>query len=65
MEELGVARTIKSYDVLFKVIMRRGRYMMAKRYFNKMLNEGINPSRHTYNVLIWGVFSFVEGFNCE
>ncbi|PWA92812.1 Pentatricopeptide repeat-containing protein [Artemisia annua] len=56
MEELGVARSIKSYDVLFKVIMRRGRYMMAKRYFNKMLSEGIVPTRHTYNVMIWGFF---------
>lgn len=24
MEELGVERTVKSYDILFKVIMRRG-----------------------------------------
>ncbi|KAG6427425.1 hypothetical protein SASPL_111670 [Salvia splendens] len=56
MEELGVVRTIKSYDVLFKVIMRRGRYMMAKRYYNKMLSEGIEPTRHTFNVLIWGFF---------
>lgn len=56
MEELGVERTIKSYDVLFKVIMRRGRYMMSKRYFNKMLSEGIEPSRHTFNILIWGFF---------
>lgn len=56
MEELGVPRTIKSYDTLFKVIMRRGRYMMAKRYFNKMLAESIIPSRHTYNLMIWGFF---------
>lgn len=56
MEELGVERTIKSYDTLFKVIMRRGRYMMAKRYFNKMLSQGIEPTRHTYNLMIWGFF---------
>lgn len=56
MEEFGVDRTIKSYDVLFKVILRRGRYMMAKRYFNKMLSEGIEPTRHTFNILIWGFF---------
>nr|GLL41060.1 pentatricopeptide repeat-containing protein At2g37230 [Ipomoea trifida] len=31
MEELGVERTVKSYNALFKVISRRGRYMMAKR----------------------------------
>ncbi|GFP83166.1 pentatricopeptide repeat-containing protein at2g37230 [Phtheirospermum japonicum] len=56
MEELGVKRGIKSYDTLFKVILRRGRYMMAKRYFNKMLSEGIEPTRHTYNIMIWGFF---------
>ncbi|KAK1403395.1 Pentatricopeptide repeat-containing protein [Heracleum sosnowskyi] len=56
MEELGVERTNKSYDTLFKVIMRRGRYMMGKRYFNKMLSEGLVPTVHTYNVLIWGFF---------
>ncbi|KAL8480708.1 hypothetical protein ACS0TY_027304 [Phlomoides rotata] len=56
MAELGVERSIKSYDVLFKVILRRGRYMMAKRYYNKMLSEGIEPTRHTFNILIWGFF---------
>ncbi|KAL0409914.1 UNVERIFIED_CONTAM: Pentatricopeptide repeat-containing protein [Sesamum latifolium] len=56
MEELGVERSIKSYDALFKVILRRGRYMMAKRYFNKMLSEGIEPTRHTFNIVIWGFF---------
>ncbi|KAJ6980695.1 hypothetical protein NC653_024138 [Populus alba x Populus x berolinensis] len=38
------------------VIVRKGRYMMAKRFFNKMIDEGIGPTRHTYNVLIWGFF---------
>ncbi|XP_022881073.1 pentatricopeptide repeat-containing protein At2g37230-like [Olea europaea var. sylvestris] len=56
MDELGVERTIKSYDTLFKVIMRKGRYMMAKRYFNKMLGEGIEPTTHTFNIMIWGFF---------
>ncbi|KAJ1430615.1 Tetratricopeptide-like helical domain superfamily [Sesbania bispinosa] len=49
-------RTVKSYDALFKVILRRGRYMMAKRYYNSMLREGIEPTRHTYNILLWGMF---------
>lgn len=56
MKELGVERSVKSYDALFKVIVRKGRYMMAKRFFNKMIDEGIGPTRHTYNVLIWGFF---------
>ncbi|XP_010275217.1 PREDICTED: pentatricopeptide repeat-containing protein At2g37230-like [Nelumbo nucifera] len=56
MNELGVERTIKSYDALFKVIMRRGRYMMAKRVFNAMLREGVTPTRHTYNIMLWGFF---------
>lgn len=56
MKELGVERTGKSYDAFFKVILRRGRYMMAKRYYNKMLEEGIAPTKHTFNVLLWGFF---------
>ncbi|KNA18800.1 hypothetical protein SOVF_067460 [Spinacia oleracea] len=56
MKELGVERTGKSYDTLFKVILRRGRYMMAKRYYNKMLEEGIAPTKHTFNILLWGFF---------
>lgn len=56
MKELGVERTIKSYDSLYKVILRRGRYMMAKRYFNKMITEGIMPTRQTFNIMIWGFF---------
>ncbi|PNY12596.1 pentatricopeptide repeat-containing protein at2g37230-like protein [Trifolium pratense] len=49
-------KTVKSYDALFKVILRRGRYMMAKRLYNAMLREGIEPTRHTYNILLWGMF---------
>ncbi|KAE8665248.1 hypothetical protein F3Y22_tig00112637pilonHSYRG00069 [Hibiscus syriacus] len=30
--------------------------MMVKRYFNKMLSEGIEPTRHTYNIMFWGFF---------
>ncbi|KAF6162733.1 hypothetical protein GIB67_029002 [Kingdonia uniflora] len=56
MKELNVPRTIKSYDALFKVILRRGRYFMAKRYFNAMLREGVLPTLHTYNTMIWGFF---------
>ncbi|EXC31617.1 hypothetical protein L484_008414 [Morus notabilis] len=56
MKELGVERSVKSYDALFKVILRRGRYMMAKRYFNAMINEGIEPTKHTYNIMLWGFF---------
>ncbi|KAJ0028183.1 hypothetical protein Pint_35639 [Pistacia integerrima] len=70
MKELGLERTVKSYDVLFKVILRRGRYMMAKRYFNKMLVEraddalrlfeemksfDIKPNAVTYTVLLPGL----------
>ncbi|KAG5040823.1 hypothetical protein JHK85_013299 [Glycine max] len=56
MKELGLDRTVKSYDALFKVILRRGRYMMAKRYYNAMLLEGVDPTRHTFNILLWGMF---------
>ncbi|KAK9292506.1 hypothetical protein L1049_020479 [Liquidambar formosana] len=56
MKELGMERTLKSYNALFKVILRRGRYMMAKRYFNAMLSEGVMPTCHTYNLMIWGYF---------
>ncbi|CAM8877022.1 unnamed protein product [Rhodiola kirilowii] len=56
MKELGIQRTVKSYNYFFKVILQRGRYMMAKRYYNRMLSEGIKPTCHTYNVLLWGFF---------
>ncbi|CAA3033775.1 Hypothetical predicted protein [Olea europaea subsp. europaea] len=70
IEELGVERTIKSYDALFNVIMRRIRFMMAKKYFNKMLGEvetanrfskdmrskDILPDVVTYNTLIIGYY---------
>ncbi|KAK7319120.1 hypothetical protein RJT34_03834 [Clitoria ternatea] len=56
MKDLGVQRSVKSYDALFKVILRRGRYMMAKRYYNSMLRDGVEPTRHTFNVLLWGMF---------
>lgn len=49
-------KSVKAYDALFKVILRRGRYMMAKRVYNAMLREGIEPTRHTYNILLWGMF---------
>ena len=49
-------RTMESYDALFKVILRHGRYMMVKRYFNAMLNKRIEPTCHTYNLMIWGSF---------
>lgn len=65
MAELGVPRTINSYNTFFKVTMRRGRYMMAKRYFNRMLKEGIVPTCHTYNLMLCGFFlsSRVESAN--
>ncbi|KAI6706378.1 hypothetical protein NL676_009340 [Syzygium grande] len=56
MKELGDSRSVDSCDAVFKVILRRGRYMMAKPLFNAMLNEGIEPTRHTYNIMIWGFF---------
>ncbi|CAI8599950.1 unnamed protein product [Vicia faba] len=46
-------RSVKSYDALSKVILRRGRYMMTNRIYNEMLREGIEPTRHTYNILLW------------
>lgn len=30
--------------------------MMAKRYVKEMLNEGIAPTCHTFNVLLWSFF---------
>ncbi|KAH9763567.1 pentatricopeptide repeat-containing protein [Citrus sinensis] len=60
MFEVLIESYVLTYDTLFKVILRRGRYMMAKRYFNKMLSERIEPTRHTYNVMLWGFFFRLE-----
>ncbi|KAJ3683897.1 hypothetical protein LUZ60_014124 [Juncus effusus] len=54
MPELGVPRTVRSYDAFFKGILCNGRAMMAKRVFNKMIRDGISPEVSTYNILIWG-----------
>lgn len=54
MPELGVPRTVQSYDAFFKGILRNGRVFMAKRYFNAMIRAGVVPELSTYNVLIWG-----------
>ncbi|KAG1359759.1 putative pentatricopeptide repeat-containing protein [Cocos nucifera] len=54
MPELGVTRTVRSYDALFKAILRSGRVMMAKRVFNSMIRDGVAPAASTYNTLIWG-----------
>ncbi|KAI0524748.1 hypothetical protein KFK09_004132 [Dendrobium nobile] len=54
LPELGVDRTLRSYDALFKAILRRGRVLMAKRVFNSMIRDGVLPAVSTYNILIWG-----------
>ncbi|OMP09232.1 hypothetical protein COLO4_05681 [Corchorus olitorius] len=58
MKELGVERTVKSYDALFKVILRRGRYMMAKRFYEDMKTREIEPDVVTYNTMINGYTRF-------
>ncbi|KMZ65236.1 putative Pentatricopeptide repeat-containing protein [Zostera marina] len=54
MPDMGIQRTVKSYDAFFKAILRRGRGMMAKRVFNAMLKDGVEPTLYTYNIMIWG-----------
>ncbi|KAG6498413.1 pentatricopeptide repeat-containing protein At2g37230-like [Zingiber officinale] len=54
LPELGITRTVISYDAFFKAILRTGRVAMAKRFFNGMLAEGVPPALSTYNILLWG-----------
>ncbi|KAJ9540275.1 hypothetical protein OSB04_026781 [Centaurea solstitialis] len=54
MEELGVTRTIESYDALLQVIVNENKYAMAETFFDKMLSEGVVPTRHTYKLVISG-----------
>ncbi|PKA53043.1 Pentatricopeptide repeat-containing protein [Apostasia shenzhenica] len=54
LPELGIERSVLSYDVFFKAILRRGRVLMAKRVFNSMIRAGLRPAISTYNILIWG-----------
>ncbi|XP_022005984.1 pentatricopeptide repeat-containing protein At2g37230 [Helianthus annuus] len=54
MEELGVPRTIKSYNPLLDVIIINKKYTMAEKYFDKMLSDGIVPTQHTYTLMISG-----------
>ncbi|KAI3793624.1 hypothetical protein L1987_36244 [Smallanthus sonchifolius] len=54
MEELGVPRTIKSYNPLLDVMISNKKYTMAEKFFDKMLSEGIVPTVHTYTLMITG-----------
>ncbi|KAJ6793069.1 pentatricopeptide repeat-containing protein [Iris pallida] len=54
MPELGVDRTVVSYDAFFKAILLNGRFQMAKRTFNSMARQGVHPALSTYVTLIWG-----------
>lgn len=54
MEELGVCKTIKSYNSLLEVIVSEKKYIMAEKYFDKMLSDGVVPSLDTYKLMISG-----------
>ncbi|KAK1409788.1 hypothetical protein QVD17_36317 [Tagetes erecta] len=54
MEELGVSRTIKSYNCLLEVMISCKKYAMAEKWFEKMLSEGIVPTQDTYTLMISG-----------
>ncbi|KAD7479808.1 hypothetical protein R6Q59_008649 [Mikania micrantha] len=54
MEELGVLKTIKSYNCLLEVIISNKKYTLAEKFFDKMLSEGIVPTQHTYTLMISG-----------
>ncbi|GAA0152752.1 hypothetical protein LIER_11154 [Lithospermum erythrorhizon] len=52
MGALGMERTIKPHNMLFKVIMRRGRYMMVVRGDEGL---GIKPDATTHSTLLPGL----------
>lgn len=54
MEQLGVTRTIKLYNVMLEVIIKCKKYAMAEKWFEKMLSEGVVPVQDTYRVMISG-----------
>nr|TKS03825.1 hypothetical protein D5086_0000149170 [Populus alba] len=56
MKELGVERSVKSYDALFKVIVRKGRLRTAVRFYEDMKVRGISPDVVTYNTMINGYY---------
>ncbi|PWA41992.1 pentatricopeptide repeat protein [Artemisia annua] len=55
MEELGVSKTVKFYNVLLEVVISEKKWNMAEKYFEKMLDEGIVPDMDTYRVMITGL----------
>ncbi|KAG9150121.1 hypothetical protein Leryth_009706 [Lithospermum erythrorhizon] len=57
MGALGVERTIKPHNMLFKVIMRRGRCMMGKRVEDalKLFGLRIKPNATTHSTLLPGL----------
>ncbi|XXG40292.1 hypothetical protein AAC387_Pa01g1049 [Persea americana] len=59
MKQLGVERSIRSYDTLFKNILIWGFFLSlrietAYRFLDDMKNRGIDPNDVTYNTLING-----------
>ncbi|CAN6247519.1 unnamed protein product [Urochloa humidicola] len=54
MPDLGIPRTVLSYNAVLKAILCRGREAMARRIYNAMIAEGVAPDLSTYNTLIWG-----------
>ena len=57
MKELGMKHIVLEYNNLFSDFIRSGRIDMAKQYYNRMLEDSVNPNMFTYNILIHGIKS--------
>ncbi|GKA18767.1 pentatricopeptide repeat-containing protein [Tanacetum coccineum] len=55
MEELGVSKTVKFYNVLLEVVISEKKCNMAEKYFDRMLDEGVVPDKDTYRLMITGL----------
>ncbi|XP_058086031.1 pentatricopeptide repeat-containing protein At1g02060, chloroplastic [Magnolia sinica] len=55
MKELGVARSVFSFNSLFSILLPRGRTHMVKKLYDEMQStDGIAPDVYTFNILIRG-----------
>ncbi|XP_077219902.1 pentatricopeptide repeat-containing protein At1g02060, chloroplastic-like [Tasmannia lanceolata] len=55
MKEIGVPRSVFSFNSLLSVLLRRGRTVMAKKLYDEMVSvDRILPDVYTFNTLIRG-----------
>ncbi|PWA73109.1 pentatricopeptide repeat protein [Artemisia annua] len=62
MDKLGVSKTVKSYNHLFRVILSVDMSTRADKFFRKMLDQGVDPDMDTYRIMTSGYVYYANKF---